>query len=101
MKDSLRRVVAYADGGVKSFGAVSSGNGAGDREMAAEQTANPARVLGALILLGAPGAGKGTQAQQLEDRYGVPQISTGDMFRAHLTLCTPLGQAGQRVYVAR
>jgi adenylate kinase len=69
-----------------------SGNGAGDCEMEAQQTAKTRTGMGSIILLGAPGAGKGTQAQQLEDRYGVPQISTGDMFRAHLTLCTPLGQ---------
>ncbi len=48
--------------------------------------------MGAMILFGAPGAGKGTQAKALESRYDVPQISTGDMFRAHLTLCTKLGQ---------
>ena len=45
-----------------------------------------------LILLGAPGAGKGTQAACLAEMYGVPHISTGDIFRANLKAGTPLGQ---------
>ena len=45
-----------------------------------------------LVLLGAPGAGKGTQAACLAEMYGVPHISTGDIFRANLKAGTPLGQ---------
>lgn len=44
-----------------------------------------------LLIMGAPGAGKGTQATALADRYGVPAISTGDIFRANIKGKTPLG----------
>jgi len=50
-----------------------------------------------LILLGGPGAGKGTQAGFITRRYGIPQISTGDMLRTAVKAGTPLGLAAKQV----
>lgn len=49
-----------------------------------------------VIMLGPPGAGKGTQASRIAQRYDIPHISTGDMFRANLKQGTPLGQEARQ-----
>ncbi|MBF6327551.1 adenylate kinase [Nocardia transvalensis] len=49
-----------------------------------------------LVLLGPPGAGKGTQAELLADKLGVPHISTGNLFRANISQQTPLGREAQK-----
>ncbi|QIS17778.1 adenylate kinase [Nocardia terpenica] len=49
-----------------------------------------------LVLLGPPGAGKGTQAELLSDKLGVPHISTGNLFRANIDQQTPLGREAQK-----
>ena len=50
-----------------------------------------------MIFIGPPGAGKGTQAARLVKRYGIPHISTGDMFRTAIQDGTPMGLAAKNI----
>ena len=50
-----------------------------------------------MLLMGAPGVGKGTQAKGLMAAWGIPQISTGDLLREHRTNGTPLGQVATQI----
>ena len=52
-----------------------------------------------IIMLGAPGAGKGTQAQMIADKYKVPHISTGDIFRANIKNGTELGMEAKNIWI--
>src|SRR5258708_17621078 len=53
--------------------------------------------VGPLILLGAPGAGKGTQAKIISERYGIPQVSTGDILRDNVGRGTELGKKAKAI----
>jgi adenylate kinase len=55
------------------------------------------QVLGPVVLLGPPGAGKGTQSKRIMEHYGIPQVSTGDLLRDNVALGTELGMAAKAV----
>jgi adenylate kinase len=55
------------------------------------------RAIGPVVLLGPPGAGKGTQAKRIMGRYEIPQVSTGDLLRENVALGTELGQVAKAV----
>ncbi len=65
--------------------------------MEAHAVQKPNPTVGPVILLGAPGAGKGTQAKVIVERYGIPQISTGDLLRDNVARQTELGKQAKAV----
>jgi len=60
-------------------------------------TQETSRDVGPVVLLGPPGAGKGTQAKRIMERYGIPQVSTGDLLRENVAQGTDLGLAAKTV----
>lgn len=52
-----------------------------------------------IIMLGAPGAGKGTQAKMIAEKYSVPHVSTGDIFRANIKNGTELGKEAKNIWI--
>ena len=92
MTASLPRVVASAVGAVGSEGPLTNTS-------ASHPTAQPGNdfLAGPVLLLGAPGVGKGTQAQLLVTKYGIPQISTGDLLRGNIARGTELGLKAKEI----
>src|SRR6202162_6143256 len=62
-----------------------------------DETRGEVRARQAVIFLGPPGAGKGTQAKEVARRHGVPHLSTGDMFREHVSKGTELGKRAKPI----
>jgi len=65
--------------------------------MAQETSRDAERDIGPVVLLGPPGAGKGTQAKRIMERYAIPQVSTGDLLRENVAQGTDLGLAAKAV----
>ncbi len=86
--------------GEKDLSAVGGAPGTSANSWKGTSAGSPVAARGlkrAVILLGPPGAGKGTQARELAQQYGVPHLSTGDMFRDHVSRGTELGRRARPI----
>jgi adenylate kinase len=92
MTASLPRAVAFAGDGVGRHDTLSSSPASHSTAPAGDSF-----LPGPVLLLGAPGVGKGTQAQLLVARYGIPQISTGDLLRGNIASGTQLGMQAKEI----
>jgi adenylate kinase len=92
MTASLPRVAGFAAAEAGRHNTLTS-----DKASHSTAPAEKAFLPGPVLLLGAPGVGKGTQAQFLVNKYGIPQISTGDLLRGNIAIGTALGVQAQAI----